>query len=65
MSKPIALYQEKKYFSKAIKFKLGWLSYLVRLVKFLEARASHGPGLSVTRSVGLSVCHTLADLFPI
>ena len=29
---------------------------------FLEARASHGPGLSVTRSVCLSVCHTLADL---
>ena len=29
---------------------------------FLEARASHGLGLSLTRSVRLGVCHTLADL---
>ena len=36
MSKPIALYQEKNYFSKAIQFKLGTLSYLVRLVKFFR-----------------------------
>ena len=36
MSKPIALYQDKNYFSKAILFKLGWLSYLVRLVNFFR-----------------------------
>ena len=35
MSKPIALNEEKNYFRKAILFKLGWLSYVVRLVKFL------------------------------
>ena len=32
MSKPIALYQDKNNFRKAILFKLGWLSYVVRLV---------------------------------
>ena len=36
MSKPIALYQYKNYFSKAIQFKLGWLSFWVRLVKFFR-----------------------------
>ena len=36
MSKPIAFYQDKNYFSKAILFKLGWLSYLVRLVNFFR-----------------------------
>ena len=36
MSKPIALYQDKNHFSKAILFKLGWLSYLVRLVKIFR-----------------------------
>ena len=36
MSKPIDLYQDKNYFSKAILFKLGWLSYLVRLVNFFR-----------------------------
>ena len=35
MSKLIALYQNKDYFSYAILFKLGRLSYLVRLVSFL------------------------------
>ena len=38
MSKPIALYQDKNYFSKAKLFKLGWLDQVnydsyVRLVK--------------------------------
>ena len=36
MSKPIALYEDKNYFSKAILFKLGRLSYLDRLVKFFR-----------------------------
>ena len=36
MSKPIALYQDKNYFRKAILFKLGWLSYVVKLVKFFR-----------------------------
>ena len=36
MSKPIALYQDENYFCKAILFKLGWLSYLVRSVKFIR-----------------------------
>ena len=36
MSKPVALYQDKNYFRKAILFKLGWLSYLVRLVKLFR-----------------------------
>ena len=36
MSKPIALYQDKNCFSKAILFKLDWLSYLVRYVKFFR-----------------------------
>ena len=36
MSKPIALYQDKNYFSKAILFKLGRFSYLVRLVNFFR-----------------------------
>ena len=34
MSKPIALYQDKNYLRKAILFKFGWLSYVVRSVKF-------------------------------
>ena len=36
MSKPIALYQDKDYLSWVILFRLGWLSYLVRLVKFFR-----------------------------
>ena len=36
MSKPITLYQDQNYFSKAILFKLGLLSYLVRLVMFFR-----------------------------
>ena len=36
MSKPIGLYQDKNYFSKGILFKLGWLNYLVRLVKLFR-----------------------------
>ena len=36
MSKPIALYEHKNYFSSAILFKEGWLSSLVRLVKFFR-----------------------------
>ena len=36
MSKPIALYQDKNYFSKAILFKLGRFCYLVRLVDFFR-----------------------------
>ena len=36
MSKPIALYQDKKYFSKAILFELGQFCYLVRLVNFFR-----------------------------
>ena len=32
-------------------------------LRFLEARASHGPGMSVTRSVTRSFGHTLADLY--
>ena len=36
MSKPIALYEDKNYFSKAILIKVGWLSYLVRYVKFFR-----------------------------
>ena len=35
MSKPIVLYEDKNDFSKAI-LKLGWLSYLVRHVKFFR-----------------------------
>ena len=36
MSKPITLYQDINYFRKAILFKLGWLSYVVRLAKFFR-----------------------------
>ena len=36
MSKPIALYQDKNYFSKAILFKLGQFCYLVRLLNFFS-----------------------------
>ena len=39
------------------KNKLTEKKMIIKLV-FLEARASHGPGMSVTRSLG----HTLADL---
>ena len=35
---------------------------VILFLTFLEARASHGPGLSVTLSVCLSVRHTLADI---
>ena len=36
MSKPIALYQDENYFSKAILFTLGRFCYLVRLVNFFR-----------------------------
>ena len=36
MSKPIALYKDENYLRKAILFKFGWLSYVVRLVKFFR-----------------------------
>ena len=36
MSKPIALYQDKNYFSKALLFKLVRFCYLVRLVDFFR-----------------------------
>ena len=36
MSKPIDSYQDENYFRKALLFKLGWLSYLVRLVQFFR-----------------------------
>ena len=36
MSKPIALYQDKNYFSEAILFELGRFCYLVRLVNFFR-----------------------------
>ena len=36
MSKPIAIYKDKNYFSKAILLKLGRFYYLVRLVNFLR-----------------------------
>ena len=36
MSKPIALYQDNNYFSKAILSKFGRFCYLVRLVNFFR-----------------------------
>ena len=60
MSKPIALYQEKSYFRKAILFELGWLSYVVRLVKFF--RLDYIDSICLVKWQGLIMLHKLVNL---